>query len=234
MPPRSALALLRQRDQEAVRTVRFGVLVPWANTQVETELPRLGLRHCVFHHARLVPASRTTALDATFLHDLHATASQAADSLSRIQLDGTVLACTSAGFTTATRQPPGIITAYDTLCAALKNLRCKHVALATPYPTNITAAEAAALQRDGFTVTGQTSLDLADGYPDITADVVGGLVAHLGTRALAQADVLVLSCTGWPTLDSLRHLEHQHGLPVLSSNLAIALYAAHLAATSGA
>lgn len=233
MPPRSALALLRQHDDDAVRTVRLGVLVPWANTQVETELPRLGLRHCVFHHARLVPASRTTALDATFLHDLQAAASQAADSLSRIQLASTVLACTSAGFTTTTRQPLGIITAYDALCATLKNLRCQRVALATPYPTDITEAEAAALQRDGFALTGQASLDLADGYPDITADVIGELVARLG-KALAQADALVLSCTGWPTLDSLRHLEHQHGLPVLSSNLAIAMYAAHLATTSGA
>lgn len=234
MPPRSALALLRQRDHEAVRTIRLGVLVPWANTQVETELPRLHLRHCVFHHARVVPASRTTALDATFLHDLHAAASQAADSLSRIQLDSTVLACTSAGFTTTTRQLPGIITAYDALRATLQNMRCLRVALATPYPTSITDAEVAALQRDGFTVTGQASLDLADGYPDISADVIGELVARLGTQALAQADALVLSCTGWPTLDSLRHLEHQHGLPVLSSNLAIAMYAAHLATTPGA
>lgn len=108
------------------------------------------------------------------------------------------------------------------------------MALATPYPTSITEAEAAALQRDGFTLTDYASLGLFDGYPDITADVVGGLVARLGGEALAEADALVLSCTGWPTLDSLRHLEHQHGLPVLSSNLAIAMYAAHLATTSGA
>jgi maleate isomerase len=51
-------------------TIHIGVLVPWANMIVETELPRLGLDRVVFHYARLIPASRTTALDRRFLREL--------------------------------------------------------------------------------------------------------------------------------------------------------------------
>ena len=42
----------------------IGVLVPWANTVVESELPRFGLTHIVWHYARLVPDNQGTVLDA--------------------------------------------------------------------------------------------------------------------------------------------------------------------------
>ena len=83
------------------------MLLPWANVAVETELPRLGLTHSVFHHARLVPASRTTAVDDSFWHGLREATGGALDSLSHVPLDAVVLACTSAGFTDGPAMPPG-------------------------------------------------------------------------------------------------------------------------------
>ena len=62
--PRSALAEVHA-DAEAVRSrAHVGVLVPWANTMIETELPRVGLEPLVFHYARIVPARRYRESDA--------------------------------------------------------------------------------------------------------------------------------------------------------------------------
>ncbi|MGW0824728.1 hypothetical protein [Streptomyces sp. NPDC002845] len=84
-------------DPDAVVRRRVGVLLPWANMAVEEELPQLGEQGVVFHYARLVPASRTTAVDDSFWHGLRAASASAVDSMRHLPLDATVLACTSAG-----------------------------------------------------------------------------------------------------------------------------------------
>jgi len=49
---------------ERIRTpAHFGVLVPWANMAMEAELPCIFPRQVVWHFARLVLPSRTTAID---------------------------------------------------------------------------------------------------------------------------------------------------------------------------
>ncbi|MEU1820269.1 aspartate/glutamate racemase family protein [Streptomyces roseifaciens] len=203
-----------------------GVLLPWANQAVEEELPRLAPAHVVCHYARLVPASRTTAIDDTFWHGLRAAAATAVDSLQHLPLDATVLACTSAGFTAAGPPlPHGVVTAFDTLTTVLDHDRSRRIALATPYPRDVTRAEARALTDRGFTILAEASLDLADGYPAIPPADIRTLVSGLPPSALRQADALVLSCTGWRTLPVLTELTTELGLPVVSSNAAIARYA---------
>ncbi len=135
MPPPldGTLATLAAVDAASDRTVRAGLLLPWANVAVETELARLGLRHTVFHHARLVPASRTTAIDASFWHGLREASAQALDSLSHIPLDAVMLACTSAGFTGGPPLPGGVRTAFDALVQALAATGTSRVVLVTPY-----------------------------------------------------------------------------------------------------
>jgi maleate isomerase len=70
MPPNSTTTVLAEAHAALTETIHVGVLVPWANAIVETELPRLRLDRVVFHYARLVPASRTTALGHRFLREL--------------------------------------------------------------------------------------------------------------------------------------------------------------------
>ncbi|QMU79949.1 hypothetical protein GXW83_02090 [Streptacidiphilus sp. PB12-B1b] len=228
--PDGTLATLAALDAAADRTLRTGLLLPWANVAVETELSRLGLRHTVFHHARLVPASRTTAVDASFWHGLREASAQAMDSLSHISLDTVVLACTSAGFTDGPPLPSGLVTAFDALLQALAEAAARRIVLVTPYPAPVTAAEAVALSEAGVEVLAYVSLGLDDGYAQVTPDQVLGLVQQLPKEAVESADTIVLSCTGWHTLPVVSELERRLRKPVFSSNLAIALLAARACA----
>ncbi|MFJ5105375.1 hypothetical protein [Streptomyces sp. NPDC088554] len=212
-------------DAAADRTIRAGLLLPWANVAVETELTRLGLRQTVFHHARLVPASRTTAIDASFWLGLREASAQALDSLSHIPLDAVMLACTSAGFTGGPPLPGGVFTAFDALLRALTEAAVARVVLVTPYPALVTEAESAALAEAGVEVLAHASLGLSDGYPTITPDQILSLVEQLPQEAVGAAEAVVLSCTGWHTLPVVVELEHRFGKPVFSSNLAMALLA---------
>ncbi|MFF2331431.1 MULTISPECIES: hypothetical protein [unclassified Streptomyces] len=228
--PDGTLATLEALDAMAGRTARAGLLLPWANVAVETEMPRLGLRHTIFHHARLVPASRATAIDASFWHGLREASAQALDSLSHVPLDAVMLACTSAGFTGGPPLPIGMVTAFDALLRALSEADVTRMVLATPYPSPVTEAEAAAFSEAGMEVLAHASMGLTDGYPDITPDQVLALVERLPQPALDAAGAIVLSCTGWHTLPVIAELERRFGKPVLSSNLAMALLAARIPA----
>jgi len=227
--PEDALGLLASWDGQAQRTARVGVLLPWANQAVETELPCLGLARTVFHYTRLVPASRTTAVDASFLHGLREAAGNAVESLAHLPLDSRILACTSAGFTGGPPLPTGVVTAFDALTNALQALDASRVVLAAPYPIEVTASEAAALTARGIEVVAHASLGLADGYPGVTADDIRTLIRQFPADALRTADAVVLSCTGWHTLSALPDIQQAVGMPVISSNLAMALFAARLA-----
>ncbi|MEU9848143.1 hypothetical protein [Streptomyces sp. NPDC047985] len=231
--PDGTLATLTALDAAADRTVRAGLLLPWANVAVEAELSRLGLCHTVFHHARLVPPSRTTAIDASFWHGLREASAQALDSLSHVPLDAVMLACTSAGFTDGPPLPGGVFTAFDALLRALAEAAVARIVLVTPYPAPVTETEAAAFTEAGVEVLAHASLGLTDGYPEVTSDQVLALVEKLPSAAVEAAGAMVLSCTGWHTLPVVAELEHRFEMPVLSSNLAMALLAARIPAGVG-
>ncbi|MFE9424300.1 hypothetical protein ACFYNO_15180 [Kitasatospora sp. NPDC006697] len=230
--PDGSLAALTALDSAATHITRVGLLLPWANVAVETEMPRLGLQNTVFHHARLVPASRTTAVDDAFWHGLRDASAQALDSLSHLALDAVVLACTSAGFTGGPPLPTGVFTAFDALLDALAAQGLEQIVLATPYPEPVTEAEAAALAEAGIDVLAHASLGLDDGYPRIPPERILALVDQLPDKALEEAEAVVLSCTGWLTLPVVAELELSLGKPVFSSNLAMALLAARMGAAS--
>lgn len=209
--------------------IHVGVLVPWANTIVETELPRLGLERVIFHYARLVPPNRSTALDEAFLTGLLAAVPDALAQFERLRLSAVLVACTSAGFAIPDSQHAGVATAFDALAATLTRQGVERIALATPYPSAVTDREVEAFADRGIGVTATVSLGRNDEYASVTAQDIRSVVDRFDPAALTIADALVLSCTGWPTLGLIPELETVTGLPVLSSNLAMAVHAIHLA-----
>ena len=229
--PRSALAEVHA-DAEAVRSrAHVGVLVPWANTMIETELPRVGLEPLVFHYARIVPARRYRESDA-FLQQLTAGVPTALAQFERLGLAGVLLGCTTIGFTyPAAPGTAALVGAFEALLAGLRRLEAARVVLATPYPTGWTDREVAAFTAHGVDVAASMCLDwdvLRD-YTAITTSDIHGLVDRLPAAARADAAALVLSCTAWPTLAALPELEARLGIPVLSSNLALAWQAVRIA-----
>lgn len=210
-----------------------GVLVPWANTAVEAELHRVTGPAVTWHYARLVPASRTTRLDGTFLAGLLGDVPSALGQLAALPLARAYLACTSAAFMypqlagQAAGSLPGgtLVTAFDAIIDALSILRARRVVLLTPYPADVTQTEADMLAASGITVTARACLGLDDGYGSVTGRQVADLLRSIGIGPLEEADAVVLSCTGWPTLDLIPDLQRIAGRPVLSSNLAIGQHA---------
>jgi len=85
--------------------------------------------------------------------------------------------------------------------------------------------------RRGVTVTSHAGLGWDDGYDTVTGEQVRKLIPRAGHAAIGEAEAIVLSCTGWPTLDLIPYLQRDLGKPVLSSNLAIALHAREMEET---
>jgi maleate isomerase len=225
MRPDSSLALLDGEHDRLHHDIHVGVLVPWANTVVETELPRLGLDRVIFHYARLVPPNRSTALDEIFLRGLLAAVPDALGQLTRLPLSAVLVACTSAGFAITDAGPVGVVTAFDALVTTLRRLAAARIVLATPYPETVTTREVEAFADAGIAVTAAVSLGRDDEYAAVPADDIRALMGRVDPAAVATADAVVLSCTGWPTLGLVPELEAATGRPVLTSNLALAIHA---------
>jgi maleate isomerase len=233
----AVLGHLRRIDDALPRTVHAGVLVPWANVIVEAELPRLALGRVVFHYARLVPSNAATRLDEDFLRGILSAVPGAMRQLARLPLMGVSIACTSAGFAIPPSETDSetshlrVITAFDSLVTTLREFAARRIVLLTPYPPTITCQEVEALGQEGFEVTAHASLGRDDGYARIGRADVLRLAVGVGQRYFEAADAVVLSCTGWPTLDLVPELESKVGRPVVSSNLAVAVGIAAQAAT---
>ena len=229
---RQSLGLPPDRGGSSRRTLHAGVLVPWANSVVEAELPRWAGSSVVWHYARLVPSSRVTALDEEFLAGLLAAAPAALGELAALPISRVYLACTSAAFmlpdqaaaALAGAQVP-VITAFDSITAVLRQRGVDRIALLTPYPPRICQAEAEIFHTCGITVTARASLDLRDGYAAIDTGQIQALARQVSTGAMEEAQAIVLSCTGWPTFGLVAGLRRQFGKDVISSNLAIVAHA---------
>jgi maleate isomerase len=214
------------------RVQHAGVLVPWANSVVEAELPCWAGRSVIWHYARLVPPSGGTALDEGFLSGLLTAAPAALDQLAALPLQRVYLACTSAAFmfprqarnvAAGARIP--VVTAFDAILAALQQRRAGRIVLATPYPAKVSDAEADMFWECGITVTGHATLDSSDGYAEIAREQIRALTRQAGSRAIKEAQAIVLSCTGWPTFGLEKVLRRELGVEVISSNGAIAAHA---------
>ncbi len=215
------------------RQYDLGVLVPWANVAVERELTSLALTNLCWHYARLVPASNTTALDDDFMSGMIDSVPGALFQLSQLRLHRTYLACTSASFKFADRlerieasDRSRLTTAFDAILETLARFEATRICLLTPYPVEVGRTEEEQFARHGVHVVASHHLGLADGYRDVKTDAILAALEIAGARRLVDANMVVLSCTGWHTLEVIPIIQRQLGVPVVSSNLAIAISAA--------
>lgn len=230
--------MLQQKHSRASRpgigghVQHAGVLVPWANSVVEEELPRWAGTAVVWHYARLVPPSLGTDLNEDFLAGLLSAAPTALGQLAALRLQRVYLACTSAAFmlpglakAAAVGAFVPIVTAFDAILAVLQLQEARQIVLLTPYPEEICETEANTFRNCGITVTGYATLNMTDGYAAIKPGEVRDLAKRVSPRAVEEAQAIVLSCTGWPTFSLCKALGRELGKEVLSSNRAIAAHA---------
>ena len=121
--------------------------------------------------------------------------------------------------TTAIAHRAGVpcLTAWTALESALNALSVRRLAVGTPYPRQIHALVRPFLERRGFTVTGEGTLDvlgMAD-VPRLSMERVRALAAGLDRTA---AEAVVLLATDLPTFEVISSLEAELAIPVLTSN----------------
>jgi maleate isomerase len=222
---------------------RIGVLLPPGNPTVEPELYRMAPDGVSLHFARLEaspsdgPPGGAAGMEERTRAYREGLAGPAA-ALGQVRPAVVVLAHTASSYALGFGSEQPLIDRIASLCgapallaaraalAALQHFGVKRLALGTPYPESISRQGKAYWEAAGFQVVGYHRLpDVADIYAESEERAY-----LLGRRADApDAEAVLLSGTGLPTVGVLETLERDLGKPVISSNQACLWRALRLA-----
>ena len=116
-----------------------------------------------------------------------------------------------------------VVTTASAVVDALKALRIKRVAVATPYLQAVNEEEKEYLERRGFVVSRIFGLEM--GHNDTERKLIGRQPPGAAYRIAREvytpdADGILISCTNFATLPIIEQLETELGKPVVTSNQA--------------
>ena len=211
---------------------RIGIATPQANPTVEPEMWRLMPDGVSMLVTRSVSRGNPRQRLLDYFHGLEETLER----YGGLRLDAFGFACTASSYLLeagveerscgelAERFAYPIVTAAAAVEQALRALGAKRLAIASPYPEWIHEACLAHWRRRGFEVTSActASPDMEDTYGIYSLDP--RRAADLFAERLVdnQADAVLITGTGMPTLSAIARLQAGLGQPVLSSNLCLA------------
>lgn len=213
---------------------RIGILIPSANTVMESEFNSMAPEGVSIHAARMTlreARSREEKIQA--LKEMEKYSEGAARNLASAKPDVIIYGCTSGSFvegpqwnreiTDKLRKAVGIlvITTSTTVELAFKQLKLARVAMATPYTEDINEREKAFLETSvpGLAVVNMKGLGI------IGADEKGRQPPSTAYRLAREvdkpeADGIFISCTNFRTVEIIDKLEEDLGKPVVTSNQA--------------
>jgi maleate cis-trans isomerase len=210
---------------------RIAVLVPPGNPTVEPEMYRMAPVGVSVHFARLDPGDDTGdpgAADgmAERTRAYLAAIAPAARTLAALRPAVVALAHTASSYANGIANEPALVrqlaslsgapavTAAGAVDAALRHLGVKRLALGTPYPESISAQGKAYWEAAGFAIVGHRRLQ---GVTSIYTESEERAYALARQADTPDADAVLLSGTGLPTVGVLETLEQDLGKPVVSS-----------------
>lgn len=209
-----------------------GLLTPQANTTVEPEFSILMPAGFAHLNARLVSPAAT--IEARLLH-YFAVAATTARQFANAPLRALALACTGASYLAGREREAALLaalagefgvpafTAASAVVDALRVLRARRIALASPYAAALTQASADYWHSQGFEVVAVASAtaDAEQFHPiySLGAGAAAGLLADLS--GCDDIDAVLMLGTGMPTLAPLLAANAKGGVPVLSCMLSL-------------
>lgn len=104
----------------------------------------------------------------------------------------------------------------------LKSIGAVNIGLLTPYEPHVSNAMASELKKSGFEIVSFGSFNEKEEAKVTRISKKSILAAMEGIAAESPCDAVFASCTNLRTLDILQEAENRLGLPVISSNSALA------------
>lgn len=203
---------------------RVGLVVPSVNATIEPELAWMAPAGVSFHCARIM--LRETTVEG--LREMNAEVESAARLLASLAPNAVAYACTSGSFMDgadllrvridAIAHIVGcpVVATSQAMIDALRALRVRRVALATPYLDALTQIERHFLVDQSFEVVSARSLGLSGAaIREVSPERVFELACEADSP---NAEAIFVSCTDLRALEVVDALERRLSKPVLSSN----------------
>ncbi|KJS21313.1 MAG: hypothetical protein VR72_11225 [Clostridiaceae bacterium BRH_c20a] len=207
---------------------KLGLLIPANNTIIEPEMSKVLPEGAAAFATRMIVEG---AFNSEALNRMETQASRGTGELALSQVDVIVYACMSTSLVKGKQwdcsfqeriqgQGVELITAAQCTAKALIELQAKNVAVLTPYPSTIQPLVAPYFQEWGLNPVALKSLDIDD-YHAVTRVTPESLYREARAMGFKGADALCILATDLRTLEVIAPLEHDLGIPVVSTNLAI-------------
>lgn len=203
---------------------KVGLIIPSVNTTTEPEFAWIAPDRISFHAARVFMDATTPEA----LRRMNEEVRHAASLLATLSPDVVAYACTSGSFIDGPEATRAlleemrqvlncpVVATSAAMTEALRHLGVTRLALATPYPEDVTRAEQRFFEQHGFEVVSCAWLGRSGaGVRPTTSDEIIALARRVHTP---RAQAIFLSCTDLRALEVVDDLERMLGKPVLTSN----------------
>lgn len=206
---------------------KVGVILPSLNVTMEPEFYRMAPEGVTFHFTRMFLAEGTKE----GLELMHKDVEPCTKLLMTAEVDLILFGCTTGSLvggvgwdTKIIKQIEDIskikaITTSTAVVDVLKAFNFRKLTIGTPYIDEVNQLEKRFLEDTGFTVNDIVGLNYTTGAQlhKEDAETTYNFVRRL---KLDNADCIFLSCTDFHSLDAIKYLERDIGLPVVTSNTA--------------